>query len=286
MQDTSTIQYELIELLTQEWDQKSQTVFLVGDPKQSIYLFRQARVERFVRTMREQRLGDLPVECLHLTANFRSQAKLVEVFNTDFPLLFPGTEHAGTPGELPYTAADAVSTNAYSDVGVQWHTRIIEGKKNSPEAEVEMRNWLKEEAKQVRVIAKQWRARPLPEGRTRPWSIAVLVQARRHLVDIVAALKEDDGDGPIPFSAIKIDELARRQEVMDLHALTRALLHPADRAAWLAVLRAPWCGLSLVDLHAVAGGDDPLLASRRLPALMEERAARCRPPSRSGDAYA
>jgi ATP-dependent helicase/nuclease subunit A len=277
MQDTSTIQYELIELLTQEWDQKSQTVFLVGDPKQSIYLFRQARVERFVRTMREQRLGDLPVECLHLTANFRSQAKLVEAFNTDFPLLFPGVEHTTTPDELPYTAADAVSTGALSDVGVEWHTRIIEGKKNSPEAKAEMHNWLKEEAQQVRAIAKQWRARPLPEGRTRPWSIAVLVQARRHLVDIVAALKEDDGDGPIPFSAIKIDELARRQEVMDLHALARALLHPADRAAWLAVLRAPWCGLSLVDLHAVAGGDDPLLASRRLPALMEEHAARLSP---------
>ena len=143
MQDTSTIQYELVELLTQEWDQKSQTVFLVGDPKQSIYLFRQARVERFVRTMREQRLGDLPVECLHLTANFRSQTKLVEAFNTDFPLLFPGTEHAAAPGELPYTAADAVSTNAYSDVGVQWHTRIIEGKKNSPEAKAEMHTWLK-----------------------------------------------------------------------------------------------------------------------------------------------
>ena len=66
MQDTSTSQYELIELLTQSWDGHSQTVFLVGDPKQSIYLFRQARVERFVRTMLTEQLGDLPVGCLRL----------------------------------------------------------------------------------------------------------------------------------------------------------------------------------------------------------------------------
>src|SRR6202007_2669559 len=72
MQDTSTNQYELIELLTPGWDGTSRRVFLVGDPKQSIYMFRQARVERFVRTMQTRRLGELSLGSLRLTANFCS----------------------------------------------------------------------------------------------------------------------------------------------------------------------------------------------------------------------
>ncbi len=73
--------------------------------------------------------------------------------------------------------------------------------------------------------------------------IAILVQGRSHLLDIVAELARRG----IRFQATDIDPLGARPAVLDLLALTRALAHLGDRAAWLGVLRAPWCGLTLAD---------------------------------------
>jgi ATP-dependent exoDNAse (exonuclease V) beta subunit len=81
--------------------------------------------------------------------------------------------------------------------------------------------------------------------------VAVLVRNRGHLREIVPQLK----DAGLRFRAIEIEELGHRPVVQDLLALTRALSHPADRLAWLAALRAPWCGLKLADLDQLAGGD-------------------------------
>jgi ATP-dependent exoDNAse (exonuclease V) beta subunit len=267
MQDTSTSQYELIELLTQGWDGQSQTVFLVGDPKQSIYLFRQARVERFVRMMQAQMLGDLRLGSLRLTANFRSQRGLVDAFNEDFLLLFPRESDAVDVEDVPYVEAQAVRGQSKSGArSVVWHTHVLA----SGEAKIERRKQSRAEAKQVRTIIENWRARPLPEGRIEPWKIAVLVRSRNVLGDIVAELK-DETKGQIPFRAVNIEPLGERQEVLDLFALTRALLHPADRVAWFAVLHAPWCGLGLADLHVLAGADDPEWAERCVEDAIAER---------------
>ena len=82
-------------------------------------------------------------------------------------------------------------------------------------------------------------------------TIAILVRGRNHLVQIVEQLQM----AKLRFQAVEIERLAHRSVVQDLLALTRALSHIGDRIAWLAVLRAPFCGLTLEDLHTLAGDD-------------------------------
>jgi ATP-dependent exoDNAse (exonuclease V) beta subunit len=263
MQDTSTGQYALLEVLTRSWDGHSQTLFLVGDPKQSIYLFRAARVERFLRTLHDARLGDIPLTPLRLTANFRSQAKLVEGFNKTFGgtnetrPIFPPPNKTSTD-EVPFVRADAMRQQTQRG-GIEWHAAVLEeGATDHDERE----------AIEVRRIIEQRLATPLPEGRSRPWSVAVLARSRPHLEAIVREFKAHDGKPEIAFRGIDLDPLDERPEVLDALALTRALLHPADRTAWLAVLHAPWCGLGLADLLTLAGDDKTatiasLIAGRR-----------------------
>ncbi|MDP9051442.1 MAG: UvrD-helicase domain-containing protein [Acidobacteriota bacterium] len=274
MQDTSTGQYDLIEMLTKSWDGHSQTVFLVGDPRQSIYLFRQARVERFMRATRTGRLGILPLIRLQLTANFRSQLDLVTRFNEDFPLIFPPPV-AADPYALPYTSADATLPASPDARALVWHPHplpyvpraniaSVAGTSIFPTVAHLRHRQAVRDARRIRSVAQAWFAKPLPAGRTKPWTLAVLVRNRSHLAEIVAEF-ENEKFAKIPYRAVDITPLNERQEILDLIALTRAIVHPADRVATLAVLRAPWCGLSLAGLHMLTGADDP--SAKRLSIL-------------------
>jgi ATP-dependent helicase/nuclease subunit A len=272
MQDTSSGQYELLELLTRSWDGHSQTLFLVGDPKQSIYLFRQARVERFMRTMKERRLGEIELKPLQLTANFRSQAALVTDFNDVFDLLFPRPDDQGLQGgegiDVPFVEANAIREQTV-DKGIVWHATIFAADNSRNDHGVM-------EAREIRRIVEDRLAMALPEGRNdphdlKPWRIAVLGRARSHLAAVIKEFKRDDGAGPLPFRGIDLDPLDELPEVLDALALTRALLHPADRVAWLAVLHAPWCGLGLADLLALTGEGDQTDAGATIPSLVRAR---------------
>ncbi len=297
VQDTSSSQYEFLQLLTRSWDGGSQTVFLVGDPKQSIYLFRQARVERFVQTMHTGRLGDLPVEPLHLTANFRSQSPLVQAFNTTFEVLFPSQPDPTRPELVPYRQAHAIRSNTNpgapgsgspaiepdrwggdlaSETWVSTNPHVSEPSPSSQTWHCTTLPYTPDRTlcadlkrTQTRLDAAEIRRLILAERTRNPTATqAVLVRSRVHLIEIVAALKQSPA---IPFRALNIEPLGERQEILDLLALTRALLHPADRTAWLALLRTPWVGLTLADLHLLAGADDPALADIPILSLLQSR---------------
>ena len=269
MQDTSISQYGLLRSLTASWDGHSQTVFLVGDPKQSIYLFRQARVELFEQTARHG-LGDIQLDRLRLSANFRSQAALVKQFNEDFARIFPAEAEAAD--DVPYAHAHPV--RAWAASGVAWHVETYTGAARSPEATEGLKLARQKEAASIVQLLELHHGREKQGGA--PQRIAVLVRARAHLHLIASELRKHGG---IPFRAVEIEALNEQQEVLDVLSLTRALLHPADRVAWLSILRAPWCGLTLGELQLLTGSDDPhsanmVAAHLPMTRLIEDNAPR------------
>jgi len=236
-QDTSRDQYELLRTLTQDWSPgDGRTLFLVGDPMQSIYGFRNAEVGRF-STVRAAGLAGLPLTPLELRRNFRSAPALVHWCNDVFSRVFP--------------AADDVRKSAVRHL-----------------ASVASRTNLSGEPRLYRVEgdcgrqAEADHAADLIAGLklTRPTeTIAVLAGARSHL----RAIRESLEKRAVPFIGVKLEPLADVSVVRDLEALVRALDSPLDRVAWLAVLRAPFVGLALADLTVVseAAGEGSILSA-------------------------
>ena len=84
-QDTSWVHAELLGRLTSGWlPDDGRTLFVVGDPMQSIYRFRAAEVGIFLAAQEQRHINDVPVECLTLARNFRSQAPVVAWVNDVF----------------------------------------------------------------------------------------------------------------------------------------------------------------------------------------------------------
>src|SRR5712691_9693532 len=113
-QDTSFTQFELLEKLTAGWTPgDGRTLFLVGDPMQSIYRFREAEVGLFLRARRDG-IGSVSLEPIELSANFRSQAGIVEWVNETFSGVMPQREDA-IAGAVPYRPSVAVNPRLPED---------------------------------------------------------------------------------------------------------------------------------------------------------------------------
>ncbi len=239
-QDTSPVQMRLIEKLIEGWQPNDgRTLFCVGDPMQSIYRFRKADVSLFLQAS-QTGIGHLPLTRLQLSRNNRSHPEVVRWINKAFEQVFPEADNINQ-GAISYREFTATRAEIAGD-GVVLHPIILEAKDEDDDTESINAKLL--EARYVADLIVKLRA----ENSTQ--KIAVLVRSRSHLKELVSEIRRNYPY--LKFQALEIEHLNDRQTVQDAFSLTCALHHRADRIHWLNILRAPWCGLTLADLHALA----------------------------------
>ena len=239
-QDTNELQYELVMLLTDRL--KAANLFIVGDPKQSIYAFRGADVRVFEKT--KQNIIDDGGRDVRLTENFRSLRDPVGFVNYFFNhLMGDGQE---TEFEVQYealTQARPVETNGAIEILVGKHdegvvdeyTLIAQHIKNMRRNQVTISERDKSGAEVER---------PIDYG-----DIAILIRSRRHLPDIEHALLEAD----IPHLTTGGVGFYQRQEIYDIWNYLNFLNNPKENQTSLAaVLRGPAFGISDTELYEIS----------------------------------
>ena len=239
-QDTNELQYELVMLLTNEL--KDANLFIVGDPKQSIYGFRGADVRVFEKTKQK-----IIAECgldISLTENFRSLRDPVGFINYFFnALMGDGTESEFEVKYEALTQARPVNANGgieillgrQGDEAANEYALIAQHIKSSK---------AKKETVWVRDENGTESERPIEYG-----DIAILIRSRRHLPDIEHALLEAD----IPYLTTGGVGFYQRQEIYDIWNYLNFLNAPTkNHASLAAVLRGPAFGISDTELYEIS----------------------------------
>lgn len=229
-QDTAKPQLLLLEGLMMHFDSSADnSVFIVGDPMQSIYRFRQADVGLFYKVIHSG-ICDIKLDFLQLSSNFRSNLDLITYFNGLFPNIFP---QASNPriGAVPYHPAKASND----------HNSIIDFRAFADQ---------KQQMQAVLEICKQHN----------DCNIGILVRSRAIAEMLLPYLHE------LEVNEHGLKPSAKAPETDDLLCITEFLLNPYDNNSCAAILRSRLIGFSMQELYLVCeyGSGDCLLESLSL----------------------
>jgi len=229
-QDTSKPQTQMLQCLTAGWEQgDGRTLFLVGDPKQSIYKFRDANVSNFLAARRNG-VGDIRLTTAYLTENFRSTQAIIEWNNAVYGPVFPAEENIARSEVMFSPSTVPAGTTGGDEVTVR-------GFFGGPSATA---------ASEAHYIVSKIQDL---QAKSPADTTAILVRNRSHLREILPALKRHN----VAWRASDIDPLSSLGVVSDVLCLTRALMNPMDKLAWVALLHSPLVGLTMRDIDTIVG---------------------------------
>lgn len=260
-QDTNGLQWAIVSKLIEEWRSgmgakrelgKIPTLFLVGDVRQSIYLFRGANVEVFKRAARElQTWMQAGFDEVVIRENYRSLPLIIDFVNLLFSRLMQG-------GDQDWQTAYE-EFRPMRNPGKQGHVEILltrVGEKlrmaEQKQAEAEtVAARIKEIVGTLPVFEKDENAEEV-ERPCRYEDVTILLRRRTHLARYEEALRRRR----VPFVVVQGTGFHASPEVVLLRQLVRFLANPAEDTALYGILRSPLCGLSESQILEISFSDE------------------------------
>ena len=220
-------------------------LFVVGDPKQSIYRFRRADISTFIEA--KTRFGEEAGQAVGLSANFRTVAPIIDWVNVTFGALMAERPDVDVPhpSQPQYTPLDAQRGDPASGPAVAVVGKVAHPPKTtaSPLRAAEAQDI----AHAVTLaMAEKWQVREGEDGWRDPSlrDITILVPARTSLPFLEEAL----GDAGIAFRAESSSLVYASRAVRDLLMVLRAADDPTDHLRIVSALRTPLLGCGDDDL--------------------------------------
>ncbi len=260
-QDTSSLQWKIIDKLTEEWRSgigakrdagKLPTIFLVGDEKQSIYLFRGANVSVFhdAKEKFSEWLGKL-YHFEEIRENYRSLPEIINFTNALFTRIMPPSLYE--TWRTQYTPFDATREG---DGRVE--LMIIEGSEGTKINREKEASVL---AERIRSLNNNYEIWDGDIKRTCTYGdMAVLLRKRTHLSIFEDALRKHG----IPFVVVKGIGFYDEPEVALWREFISLITDPHDDYSLFCLLRSPLFGIDYKTLFMLIGkGDMPLLEKIR-----------------------
>jgi len=279
-QDTDPIQAEVMLLLTADdahetdWRRcrpRPGSLFVVGDPKQSIYRFRRADIVTYNEVKRL--IVDGGGDVVSLSANFRCSGPVVEWVNHVFEPAFPD---AATPESPAYVALDVGRTDPGDGdlTGVYTLTTPAEYGNQDNIAEVEadrIARTLRLALDAGWTVSRPGLASSERDERARlqPSDVLIIAKKRARLQVYARALQAYG----IPHQVTGGAALNEVRELALLHTLLRAVVFEDDPVALVGVLRSELFGVSDVELYEFKSCGGKFRYRSELPDGLDETTA-------------